>query len=70
MTHLMTRPLQVSTAAGCGWFRVLGVGLAWVDRDRHPPLLSERYAGRHGFRRRRVLRVGRWCVTATTWRNP
>jgi hypothetical protein len=68
--HLMTRPVRVATASGCGWFRLFGYGLAWVDRRRHPPLLSERYAGRHGFRARRVLSVGSWRVTVTTWRNP
>lgn len=53
-----------------GWFRLLGYGLAWADHRLHPPLLSERYAGQHGFRRGIYLHVGSWCIQATTWRHP
>ena len=53
-----------------GWFRLLGVGLAWRDHGMYPPLLSERYSGQHSFRKRRYLHLGRWCVLVTTWRHP
>lgn len=39
-----------------GWFRVFGYGLAWHNRNIHPPLFSERY----GYRK--VLRLGRWSI--------
>ena len=53
-----------------GWFRLLGVGVAWKDHTQHRALLSERYSGRHGFRKRRYLHLGSWCLQLTTWRHP
>lgn len=65
-----TRYFVAGATPGHVWFRLFGVGLAWVDHREHRALLSERYAGRHGFRRRRYLHVGPWCVTTTTEKRP
>lgn len=60
--------------AGAGraqvWFRLFGVGLAWVDHRLHRPLFSERYSGQHGIPKRRRLHVGPWCFMVTTERRP
>lgn len=38
------------------WLRILGRGISVVNRQKHPPLFSER----NGFRR--VRRIGKWGV--------
>jgi hypothetical protein len=67
---LSTRYLVAARGEGLAWFRLFGVGLAWTDHRRHRPLLSERYAGRHGFRRRCYLHIGPHCLHVTTGRRP
>lgn len=56
--------------AGIGWFRLLGVGLAWRDHRSWPPRFTERYSGQHGITRRTFVHFGPWCVHLTTWRHP
>lgn len=70
MATLTTRVLVVGSMRGIAWFRLFGVGLSWTDHRLHPPLLSERYAGQHGFRKRHRLHVGQWCFLVTTGRHP
>jgi hypothetical protein len=67
---LVTRCLVVGRTRGLVWFRLFGVGLSWTDHRQHRPLLSERYAGRHGFRKKRRLHVGPHCFLVTTGRRP
>lgn len=55
---------------GCGWFRLFGLGLAWVDSSRYGELLARRYVGKHGWQDRHQLRVGNWRFALTTWRHP
>lgn len=55
---------------GLGWFRLLGVGLAWKDHRSHRALFSERYSGQHGVPKRHYLHLGSWCIHLTTWRHP
>lgn len=48
---------------------VRGVGcLGWKDARRHELLLSERYAGRHGFKRQHV-QVGWLVLSYRSWRR-
>lgn len=63
-------PLVVARTRGLAWFRLFGVGLSWTDHRLHRPLLSERYSGEHGFRKRRRLHIGPHCFLVTTRRQP
>jgi hypothetical protein len=67
---IVTRFFVAARGRGVAWFRLFGVGLAWSDHRVFGPLISERYAGRHGFRRRRFLHLGPWCFMVTTERHP
>ena len=39
------------------WFRVFRKGLSVVDREKHPPLFSERIG------KTKTLRFGKWSIT-------
>lgn len=60
-----------SRVKGAGWFRILGVGIAWADHKLHGELMNRRYVGKHGAGYKRRLWVeDRWQFVITTWRNP
>ena len=42
------------------WIRILGKGISIINKQKHPPLFSER----NGYRR--VLRIGKWGVEHLT----
>jgi len=57
----MNKPVSFASYDGGFWFRVFGYGIAVVDKEKHPPLFSER----NGYRR--VLRFGRFGIE---WLSP
>lgn len=57
-------------ATRCGWFRVLGVGLAWADQRMHPPLYNIVRIGERASRYKIRITIGHWQFTWTTRRNP
>lgn len=57
---------------GCGWFRLFGVGIVWMDTERYGELRSVIFVDkRHArWKDRRQLRIGSWRFALSTWRNP
>lgn len=61
--------IERESVPGCGWVRILGVGVVWMG-EQYGPILAQRVVGRHGVKNRRVIKVGLSQFAVTTWRNP